>query len=81
MNTPSTFTNSEPQAVPVPPRDGLRAADPRSGHASLAEAGADVRTMFNRVALRYDTANRVMSGGVDIVWRRKAIAPRFSLPP
>ena len=41
---------------------------------SLAEAGADVKTMFNRVARRYDAANRLMSGGIDIVWRKKAIA-------
>jgi demethylmenaquinone methyltransferase/2-methoxy-6-polyprenyl-1,4-benzoquinol methylase len=41
--------------------------------ASLAEAGADVRGMFNRVARRYDAANRVMSGGIDVVWRKKAI--------
>jgi ubiquinone/menaquinone biosynthesis methyltransferase len=41
---------------------------------SLAESGADVKGMFNRVARRYDAANRVMSGGIDIVWRRKAIA-------
>jgi ubiquinone/menaquinone biosynthesis methyltransferase len=41
---------------------------------SLAESGADVKGMFNRVAWRYDAANRVMSGGIDIVWRKKAIA-------
>jgi ubiquinone/menaquinone biosynthesis methyltransferase len=29
--------------------------------------------MFDRVAARYDAANRVMSAGVDVVWRRKAI--------
>jgi demethylmenaquinone methyltransferase/2-methoxy-6-polyprenyl-1,4-benzoquinol methylase len=40
---------------------------------SLAESGADVKTMFNRVARRYDAANRIMSAGVDVVWRRKAI--------
>jgi demethylmenaquinone methyltransferase / 2-methoxy-6-polyprenyl-1,4-benzoquinol methylase len=41
--------------------------------ASLAEAGADVQTMFNRVAHKYDAANRIMSGGIDVVWRKKAI--------
>jgi ubiquinone/menaquinone biosynthesis methyltransferase len=29
--------------------------------------------MFNRVARRYDAANRIMSAGVDVLWRRKAI--------
>ena len=45
-----------------------------TANASLAEAGADVQSMFNRVAPKYDAANRVMSGGIDVVWRKKAIA-------
>jgi ubiquinone/menaquinone biosynthesis methyltransferase len=40
---------------------------------SLAEDGADVRGMFNRIAKRYDATNRAMSVGVDVVWRKKAI--------
>jgi demethylmenaquinone methyltransferase/2-methoxy-6-polyprenyl-1,4-benzoquinol methylase len=40
---------------------------------SLAEGGADIRGMFDRVAPRYDAANRVMSAGVDVLWRKKAI--------
>ncbi len=40
---------------------------------SLATQGADVRGMFDRVADRYDAANRVMSAGIDVLWRRKAI--------
>ncbi|HEX3695038.1 MAG TPA: ubiquinone/menaquinone biosynthesis methyltransferase [Polyangia bacterium] len=40
---------------------------------SLASEGADVQGLFNRVAERYDAANRVMSAGVDVLWRRKAI--------
>ena len=44
-----------------------------TANASLAEAGADVQSMFNRVARRYDAANRIMSGGIDVVWRKKAI--------
>ena len=45
-----------------------------SAAASLAEGGADVQGMFNRVARKYDAANRIMSGGIDVVWRKKAIA-------
>jgi ubiquinone/menaquinone biosynthesis methyltransferase len=40
---------------------------------SLSASGADIRGMFNRIAGRYDRANRVMSAGVDVLWRRKAI--------
>jgi ubiquinone/menaquinone biosynthesis methyltransferase len=29
--------------------------------------------MFNRVARRYDAANRIMSAGIDVGWRKKAI--------
>lgn len=42
--------------------------------AAGAAPAVDVKTMFNRVARRYDAANRVMSAGIDVVWRRKAIA-------
>ena len=30
--------------------------------------------MFNRIARRYDATNRAMSVGIDVVWRKKAIA-------
>ena len=35
--------------------------------------GEQIQEMFDRIAPRYDAANRVMSVGVDVFWRRKAI--------
>jgi demethylmenaquinone methyltransferase / 2-methoxy-6-polyprenyl-1,4-benzoquinol methylase len=41
---------------------------------SVSAPAADVRGMFERIAARYDRANRIMSAGMDILWRRQAIA-------
>ncbi len=44
-----------------------------------------VATMFNNISGKYDLLNRVLSGGIDIIWRKKAIgelkkdAPKYIL--
>src|SRR5580700_2749280 len=53
---------------------------PSDAERSEAEPkGAFVREMFARIAPRYDLTNRMMTGGLDERWRRRAI--KLLAPP
>src|SRR4051812_6183120 len=40
-----------------------------------------VAEMFDSIAYRYDFLNRFLSGGIDIIWRKKAISQLKELRP
>lgn len=56
-----------------------RAATIEDSPLTVDKSGERVRGMFAEIAPRYDLANRLLSGGIDILWRRTTV--RRAPPP
>src|SRR5690606_18246786 len=57
--------SEDPMNQPAPPAETVAAIDAH---------GARVQGMFSDIARGYDRANRWMSLGIDVLWRRRAVA-------
>lgn len=57
----------------------VESAEARPAVAKVDKSGERVRGMFAEIAPRYDLANRTLSGGIDVLWRRFTV--RKAPPP
>ncbi len=57
----------QPDPTPLRPAPGVAAPLPPGARA------AEVRSMFSQIVPRYDLMNRLMTGGMDGRWRRRAV--------
>jgi len=52
----------------------IASVDARAGAGEADMHARSVRAMFDRIAPTYDRLNRVLSAGIDVAWRRRAVA-------
>jgi demethylmenaquinone methyltransferase/2-methoxy-6-polyprenyl-1,4-benzoquinol methylase len=57
---------------PLVPLDGRGATEANERYAMIARSGTAVRDMFAEVPRTYELVNHLFTGGLDIVWRRRA---------